>query len=76
MRNRKGTRITENLASHANPSAPTYDSYCVVCGSVMKQLVPDDPDNRGICYHCYSSMWGKQSVRQIIQPLMKKARAA
>lgn len=75
MQRRKG-RIKENLASYASHSVPTYDSYCVVCGSVMKQLVPDDPDNRGICYHCYSSMWGKQSISQIVQSTLKKAKAA
>ena len=39
---------------------PLYDSVCVMCGSTLRQTVPDDREDRGICYSCYQEMWVKQ----------------
>ena len=40
-----------------------YDSECIICGRATKQTLPDTPEQRGICYECFSEIWGAQLSR-------------
>ncbi len=42
---------------------PVYDSYCVICDKLTLQTVPDNPDNRHMCYECYQIARGKTPTR-------------
>lgn len=55
---------------------PLHDSWCVICGAKMKQLVADDPENRGICYECHDLMWGKNTRELVGRTGRAKALAA
>jgi len=51
-----------------------HDSSCAICGEIMQQITPDDPENRGICYSCYEGMWGHR-VQGALPPVLKAAAA-
>jgi hypothetical protein len=54
-------RLTDEMGEfncRQDAPRPLYDSPCALCGKTLKQIKPDDPDNRGVCYECYQATHG------------------
>lgn len=67
-------KMTQSRPDTSDQRVQLYDSPCAICGEIMLQTTPDDPENRGICYSCYEEMWGRQ-VKRAMPSVIKVAAA-
>jgi hypothetical protein len=51
-----------DIEKMTDPTLTLYETSCAICGVVLQQITPDDPEDRPICYGCYEEMWGKRIV--------------